>query len=102
MEGFRWGYTFLRTDTRLQEEDRLRIVKVAVDMYFKGQERRTIQGTNYEGVIKAKGEHGVLGTFTGPVFQGEFNIGNEPGKARLEFLISEQTGIEHGGPGSMN
>ncbi len=102
MEDFRWGYSFLKTDTRISERDRLRIVGVAVDMYLRGSEKRTISGDNYEGIIKAKGEHGVLGTFTGPIFTGEFNIGGEKGKARLKFLVSEQTGTEEYGPGSMN
>lgn len=94
---YRWGFTFLQTDLRLTEKQRYFLLERATIMYLndKMQEycRLTEDGENsLEGRISTKGEYGVLGTFQGVKFSAE--VDTNKGKAKLAFLVSEQTGVK--------
>ena len=93
---YRWGFSFLQTDTMLTYEQRSYLLQRATEMYLEGEEKRDIflqnLGDTYslEGRISTKGEQGVLGSLVGIKFSAE--IDTNKGKARVSFLVSEQTG----------
>jgi hypothetical protein len=89
--GIRWGFIFLSGKSNLSNEERLKVVHTAADMYFGGAKERQISLDGYRGLVSTKNERSVLGCFSGQVFYAEIwpEDGNE--KSSLSFLISEQT-----------
>lgn len=88
--GYRWGYTFLRTDTRLSFEDRHYLLGQATEMYLDNEEERAIKTDTLEGRLTTQGRWDSLGSFGGQRFEAE--IESKPGKVKLCFLVSEQSG----------
>ena len=88
---FRWGTTFLLTDSRLSEEERFYLADEATKMYLNEQEERKIQDEAYEifGRLYLKKKCIFLGTYCGPQFDAK--ITTRHGKSRLSFLVSEHT-----------
>ena len=92
-DGIRWGYTFLRTDSRLTEEQRTDIMYRATSMYLLDKE--AVQNfkdhdMQYEGKIATEGKFGSLGGgLWGQIYDAE--VDTEFGKAKVKFMISEQT-----------
>lgn len=84
---YRWGYAFLKSDTKLSLSARFDLLKEAISMYFDNETTKIIERENYGGTLKMKG-YASLGSFGGVRFEGNFNT--EKGKANLDFLISEQ------------
>ncbi len=89
--GLRWGYIFLSGKSNLSNEERLKVVGIAADMYFGGEKSRQISIDGYRGLLSTKGEWSVLGSFSGQVFYAELWPEDGKEKAKLSFLISEQT-----------
>jgi len=89
--GLRWGFIFLSGKSNLSNEERLKIVGIAADMYFGGVKERQISMDGYRGLLSTKGEWSVLGCFSGQVFFAELWPEDGKEKANLSFLISEQT-----------
>ncbi len=89
--GLRWGFIFLSGKSDLSNEERLKIVGIAADMYFGGAKERQISIDGYRGLVSTKGEWSALGCFSGQVFYAEIWPEDGKEKANLSFLISEQT-----------
>jgi len=89
--GLRWGFIFLSGKSDLSNEERLKIVRIAADMYFNGAKERQISIEGYRGLVSTKNEWSVLGCFSGQVFNAEIWPEDGTEKTNLKFLISEQT-----------
>jgi len=89
--GLRWGFIFLSGSAILPDKERLRVVGMAADMYFGGEQERQISIEGYRGLLSTKQERSVLGCFSGQVFYAELWPENGEEKTTLRFLISEQT-----------
>ncbi|NLT68990.1 MAG: hypothetical protein GXX84_20585 [Acidobacteria bacterium] len=89
--GLRWGFVFLSGKSDLSEEERLKVVRVAADMYFRGEKERQISIDRYRGLVSTKNEWSALGCFSGQVFRAEIWPEDGGEKGNLSFLISEQT-----------
>ena len=91
--GLRWAFIFLSGKSNLSEEERLKVVGMAGEMYFKGEKERQISIEGYEGRLSTKQEWSVLGCFSGQVFYADLRSEDEDSeeKVKLSFLISEQT-----------
>jgi len=74
------------TDLRLSRQEREHILLEAIKMYVKGDEEQKVKGKTYEGKMW-KGEHGLMGTFSGQKFTAELDTND--GTAKLAFLIAE-------------
>jgi hypothetical protein len=85
--GNRWGYAFLITDTRLNEEEREYLLREAVFCFLEKQKTRKVKGERFEGRMSNPKKVGVLGSFIGYRFKAE--IEGDFGKAKLEFLIAD-------------
>jgi hypothetical protein len=89
--GLRWAFIFLSGKSDLSEKERFRVVGMAADMYFKGEEERQISIDGYQGLLSTEQEWSVLGCFSGQVFNAELWPEDGEEKVNLSFLISEQT-----------
>jgi hypothetical protein len=89
--GFRWAFVFLSGSSDLSEEERLKVVGCAGDMYFQSQKERQIAVEGYRALVTTKGEFSALGCFSGQVFYAELWPQSGAEKINLSFLISEQT-----------
>jgi hypothetical protein len=89
--GFRWGFVFLSGKSDLSNEERLKVVGIAADMYFNQAKERQISIDRYRGLVSTKGEWSSLGCFSGQVFYAEIWPEDGKEKTSLSFLISEQT-----------
>jgi hypothetical protein len=89
--GIRWGFIFLSGKSDLSEDERLKLVGIAADMYFGGGKERQVSLDGYRGLVSTKSEWSVLGCFSGQVFYAEIWPEDGKEKTKLSFLISEQT-----------
>jgi hypothetical protein len=89
--GLRWGVVFLSGKSDLPNEERLKLVGIAADMYFGGAKERQISIEGYRGLVSTRGEWSALGCFSGQVFYAEIWPEDGKEKTKLSFLISEQT-----------
>jgi len=89
--GLRWGFIFLSGNATLPDKERLRVVGMAADMYFDGEQERQFSIEGYRGLLSTKQERSVLGCFSGQVFYAELWPEDGEEKTTLRFLISEQT-----------
>jgi hypothetical protein len=89
--GLRWGFVFLSGKSDLSNEERLKVVGIAAEMYFGGAKERQISIDRYRGLVHTKNEWSALGCFSGQVFYAEIWPEDGKEKINLSFLISEQT-----------
>jgi hypothetical protein len=89
--GLRWGFIFLSGKSDLSNEERLKVVSVAADMYFGREKERQISIDGYRGLVSTKNEWSALGCFSGMVFYAEIWPEDGGEKSNLSFLISEQS-----------
>ena len=89
--GLRWGFIFLSGKSDLSNEERLKVVSVAADMYFCREKERQISIDGYRGLVSTKNEWSALGCFSGMVFYAEIWPEDGGEKSNLSFLISEQS-----------
>ena len=89
--GLRWGFIFLSGKSDLSNEERLKVVSVAADMYFGREKERQISIDGYRGLVSTKNEWSALGCFSGMVFYAEIWPEDGGEKTNLSFLISEQS-----------
>jgi hypothetical protein len=87
----RWGYTFLMGTSRLDEEQRLKLVARATLLYLAGEERADIEEDAYQGVLYTTYEWKVVGGFGGQQFDAILESDLDEGRIHLRFLVSEQT-----------
>ena len=92
---FRWGFTFLRADSRLSYDDRHYLMQEATEMYLKNEEERQVKTDTLEGRLYTKGQHDSLGSFGGQRFDAEIEL--NLGKAKVRFLVNEQTNTSQSG-----
>ena len=86
------GYTFLKTDSRLTEEQIDDLGYRATSMYLFDKETKQNfrdDDLEYEGSISTKGEFNSFGGLWGQKFYAE--IDTKYGKITASFLINEQT-----------
>ncbi len=89
MDSGRWGITYLQTDSRLNEEERSKLMWIATEMYLKEEKKRNVEGKRYEGRITTNGQYALLGAgFGGQKF--EATLDADFGKAELSFLVTEK------------
>jgi hypothetical protein len=85
--GYRWGFTFLNTDTLMTDDERLELVVEATEMFFNNEKERKVKGETYEGIIRTDFKYHVLGTFGGREYDALIDIGDR--RAYLSFLVKE-------------
>lgn len=90
---YRWGYTFLKGDSRLSFEERFYLIDQATQMYLDNEDGRDVKLDSLEGRISTKGECANLGCFSGQKFEAE--IENSKGKIKVTFIVDERTGISN-------
>ena len=88
---FRWAFIFLSGKSNLSEEERLKVVGMAADMYFKGEKERQVSIDGYRGQLSTEQEWSVIGCFSGQVYYAELWPEDGEEKFKMSFLISEQT-----------
>jgi hypothetical protein len=93
--GYRWGYTFLLTDSGLSEKERMGLVMQATEMYLSGERERRLKEENFEGVLYTERKFDVLGSFAGQRF--EADLDSNYGNTHLRFLVNEQTAAAYSG-----
>ena len=89
--GLRWAFIFLSGKSNLSDKERLRVVGMAAEMYFRGEKEQQISIEGYRGQLSTEQEWSVLGCFSGQVFYAELWPEDGDEKVHLSFLISEQT-----------
>jgi hypothetical protein len=89
--GLRWGFIFLSGKSNLSEKQRLKVVGMAADMYFRDEKEKQISIDGYRGLISTEQEWSVLGCFSGQLFYAELWPEDGEEKINLSFLVSEQT-----------
>ncbi|VVB78171.1 Uncharacterised protein [uncultured archaeon] len=89
----RWGFTFLKTDSRISPEDRVGLVMHATEMYLNKESERKISGEEYEGLLYTRGKSTFVSSgFSGQEFYAE--IDTNDGKRTLSFLVTEHINPE--------
>lgn len=81
----RWGYACLLTKGYLPEEERIEVLWEAIDMFYDREDRKKVRGETYEGEISTDGSRGVLGAFSGQLFDVELD--SDYGKYYMKVLI---------------
>jgi len=85
---YRWGFTFLKTDSRIPYEDKVDLMIHATEMYLSKESEREVKGEEYEGTLHTKGNHVfVTSGFSGQKFDAE--VYTNDGKRTLTFLVTE-------------
>jgi len=84
----RRAYAFLKVHTCTPIEDRIGLVVVAINMYLRGENKRTLTCENYECRHHTEGKRSILGTFIGQIYIGE--IENEQGRKTTSGPIAEK------------
>lgn len=79
-----WYSYFLKGHPFLTPENRLLLNQFAVQMYLDQEERRSLNCSDFEGVLYRKG-YGLLVDHGGPVFVAELDTGR--GRVEISFLI---------------
>jgi len=82
-----WRTAFLKTDSAMSEEDRLKIRIQMADMFVDKKDRIKVKGDGYEGVIKTDGKYVMLGAFGGIQVDGELETNH--GKRKLSVILAE-------------
>lgn len=84
----RWGFTFLKTDSRIPYRDKLDLMIHATEMYLNKEPEREVRGEEYEGTLHTKGNHVfVTAGFSGQRFDAEVHTND--GRRTLTFLVTE-------------
>ena len=86
----KWHYTFLLANARLREDDVEELLWEATRMFLQKRRRKSVRGTNWEGVLTTKREVGSLGPFSGQKFIGE--VDTKKGKVHVVFLMNDGQG----------
>ena len=89
-QGMRWGYVFMKTDSRLSQDEREELLLTAVKMELTEKKRITFSGDRYEGTMRSTGKIGILGAFTGSEYIADLDVEKE-GRMNLKFLVDERT-----------
>lgn len=87
---YRWGFTFLVSDSRVSEIDRNYLLREATVMYLCNESEQVLKTDTLEGRLTTQGKYDVLGSFSGQRFDAE--VETNTGKAYLKFLVDERTG----------
>jgi len=87
---YRWGYTFLKGDSRLSFEERDYLKKQATEMYLRNEDEKQVKLDSLEGKISTDGEYANLGCFSGQKFKAE--VENKRGNIQVIFIVDERTG----------
>lgn len=87
-QGLRWGITFLMSDNRLREGERLELIVQATLMHLDNMEKARVIGKRYEGVMHNTGEYQTLGTLGGRYFHAELER-KSGAKMKVRFLVAE-------------
>ncbi|MBM3943617.1 MAG: hypothetical protein FJ316_12040 [SAR202 cluster bacterium] len=87
--GVRWGYVFLRTASRISNEELRDLMVQAVEMYLNGEEERKVRGDSFEGRLHTQQRYEVLGEFGGQRFDADLDTAY--GRDTAAFLVNEQT-----------
>jgi hypothetical protein len=82
-----WQYVFADTDSRLDNNTRIDIVKHSIDMYLDNKKQKKIKGENYEAFVSCNGKYYTMGCFGGREYK--VRADTEFGKTKLSFLIAE-------------
>jgi len=85
--GTRWGFAFLKTDSRLNQEERDYLFAEAIKCYLDEQKTRKVKGERFEGKIYNRKKMGCFGSFSGYRFSAEIDANF--GRVKLEFLVTE-------------
>ncbi len=88
-QGIRWGYVFLRAASHMDSGDVTYLMTQAVEMYLRGEDRRSVTRSNFEGSLYTEQKYELLGEFGGQRFDAELETIS--GRDRAAFLVSEQT-----------
>ena len=88
--GIRWGTTFLKTASRITEQEKFALMVYATEMYLQGEESRKVKGPNYDGLLFTEGRYEILGSIGGVQFDAELDTAY--GKEQMRFLVAERTG----------
>jgi len=83
-------HTFLYGTGRLSPRERSLLLDQATIMFVTSRKRASISSDTYEGEIITEGKFQSLGQFYGQRY--DAIVENNHGKAKLAFLVSEQTG----------
>ena len=87
----RWGFTFLIGTSKLDEDQKLKLITQATLLYLSGGERLELSEDAFEGVLYTKHEWRVMGSFTGQQFDAVLDSDLDEGRIHLRFLVNEQT-----------
>ncbi len=87
----RWGFTFLVGTSRLDDDQKLRLVARATLLYLEGGERVEISEDAFEGVLYTNHEWRVMGSFSGQQFDAFLDSDADEDRIHLRFLVNEQT-----------
>jgi len=90
MNGYRWGFTFLKTEGILSLDDRIALLHEATAMYIDGQKIKSIkkdghEELGYEGILRSKGNFEAWEGWSGVRFDADVDT-NYSGKVKLSFL----------------
>ncbi|MFA7707556.1 MAG: hypothetical protein WCX73_01275 [Candidatus Pacearchaeota archaeon] len=85
--GKTWGSVFLSTDSRMNEEDRMRFRIQIADMYLDKKDKSNVRGKGYEGMITTNGKSYLIGGFYGQAF--DVRLETDHGKSNLSLLVSQ-------------
>ncbi|MEK6852597.1 MAG: hypothetical protein AABX59_01830 [Nanoarchaeota archaeon] len=86
---YRWGYIFLKADSKLPLVQSLELITEAIDMHVTQEESRDIKNGFCEGRIYTKREYFVIGSLGGRKYYVE--VETNRGKVEFDFLLKEQT-----------
>ena len=83
----RWGFVFLACPLALSEEQRERLVRLAVKAYFEDATELVFHEPEFRGVVRPCSDAVLLGTFYGQRFRAEVHLPEASGN--VEFLVAE-------------
>lgn len=87
MHAPRWGFVFLACPLPLTEEQRLLLVRLAVQAYFGDLPEVAFHEEEFQGSVRPASDTVLLGTFYGQRFTAEVHLPDRSGK--VEFLVAE-------------
>jgi len=82
------AYAFISFDMGLDRDDRLHFVSEAISMYREREQRRTVKGESYEGVLTTDGSRAFAGGWAGQLYQAM--VETDAGKCELSFILSQR------------
>lgn len=90
VNGIRWGFCFLLSDTKLSYDDRLALIRHAAEMHFGEEKERVLQTNAFWGRIFTQGRETLVGSFGGREYGTDLHT--HKGKVEVRFLIREYKG----------